>query len=316
MASQFSTIYAPLAAVWGVAGIPSGVTGTPITNGMTEAQQLAAIATWTVTGTIPSTIYISGPQLSNCINWSELAALTDAQRKDVLDLCLNPGPLLGGSANTSFLTAGMIIAYFPTSRAITSGTYNNATGVVTLTMALAIGFGAGGRITVSGLTGTGAFASLNDIFPTISPTSGTTVTYNAGAGHGASTITGGSIVPPTITELTALAKGTSTEWWRSVGLFQQPNHYDLIAAGIVTVNPTFWTYTAKNKRFDPGSKNNLIDIAYQQFGSDGITATTKTASDTLSAVTLTDNDVYMQALRRIVNVFLPGDDSLAALTSS
>jgi hypothetical protein len=76
---------------------------------------------------------------------------------------------------------------------ISSGTYNNTTGVVVLTMSATIAFSAGDAIIISSLTGTGAYASLNGTFTAIPTTSGTTVTYNAGAGLGASTITGGSL---------------------------------------------------------------------------------------------------------------------------
>lgn len=78
----------------------------------TTAQKLTAINALTVTGSVPTTIYITGAQLLNCINWTEFAALTAAQQSNLLLLCLNPGPLLGGSSNTSFLLVGMILAYF------------------------------------------------------------------------------------------------------------------------------------------------------------------------------------------------------------
>ena len=73
---------------------------------------------------VPTTLYVTGPQLANCISWTEFAALTAAQQQNVLLLCLNPGPLLGGSPNTSFLVDGMILAYFfhpgPTLSALTA----------------------------------------------------------------------------------------------------------------------------------------------------------------------------------------------------
>lgn len=76
---------------------------------------------------------------------------------------------------------------------ISSGTYNDTTGVVVLTMSAPITFTAGDSVVVSSLTGTGAYASLNGTFTAIATTSGSTVTYNAGAGLGASAITGGSL---------------------------------------------------------------------------------------------------------------------------
>jgi hypothetical protein len=76
---------------------------------------------------------------------------------------------------------------------ISSGTYNNTTGVVTLTMSAPITFSPGDAVIISALTGTGAFASLNGTFTALAGTTGSTVVYNAGAGLGASTITGGSL---------------------------------------------------------------------------------------------------------------------------
>ena len=75
---------------------------------------------------------------------------------------------------------------------ISSGTYNNTTGIVTLVMSAAVGFSPGDAIVVSSLTGTGAYASLNGTFTALTA-SGTSVTYDAGAALGASTITGGSL---------------------------------------------------------------------------------------------------------------------------
>lgn len=77
---------------------------------------------------------------------------------------------------------------------ISSGTYNNTTGVITLTMSAPITFGVGDAITLSSLTGTGAYASLNGTYTTAAGTTGSTVVLNGTAGVGASTITGGSAV--------------------------------------------------------------------------------------------------------------------------
>jgi hypothetical protein len=89
----------------------AGVVGQSL-NGLTTAQKIAAVNGWTVTGTIPTNFTVSGAQLWNCINWTELAALTDPQRKDVIGMCAIPGGLLGGATNVTFATAGMIVAYF------------------------------------------------------------------------------------------------------------------------------------------------------------------------------------------------------------
>jgi hypothetical protein len=229
--TQQSDAYAAFTSAWNTGTLPDNTTGTPLT-GLTTANKLTAINAWMHSGTIPTTLYFTGAQLKNCVNYAEFKALTAQQQSNLLDMCADTGQMLGGSAQTAFLPTGMIIDYFLTQAAISSGTYNNSTGVVTLTMAAPITFGVGGRITVAGLTGTGAFASLDGIFPTIAPTSGSTITYNAGAGLGASTITGGHITPPTITELTALAVATPQPWWQFINALRQFDMGDVAACGL------------------------------------------------------------------------------------
>lgn len=94
-----------------------------LTPGTTEAK-LAEINAMTVVGSIPTTIYVSGAEVFNCIDWAEFNALTDARQKNMLAMCAVPGALLGGSAQTSKILAGMIIAYFsgvgPTIAALTA----------------------------------------------------------------------------------------------------------------------------------------------------------------------------------------------------
>jgi hypothetical protein len=207
--------YIALTAAWNnVTQPPPGVTGTALTGGMTTQQKINAVNGWTIVGSIPTSFFITGSQLLNCINFTEFNNLTAAQQANLLALCANPGQLLGGSGTVDRITDGMIVNYFTVSAAISSGTYNNATGVVVLTMGATIKFGTGAKIIVSGLTGTGAFAALNGTFTTVTTTSGTTVTYNAGAGLGASTITGGAVTPPTIAALTALAQAAVQPWWQ------------------------------------------------------------------------------------------------------
>jgi hypothetical protein len=104
--------------------------------------------------------------------------------------------LQGGIINAQVswdFTNQLLVPYNASALTISSGTYNNATGVVTLTMSAPINFGPGDDVAVSSLTGTGAFASLNGNFTALAGTTGSTVVYNAGAALGASTITGGSL---------------------------------------------------------------------------------------------------------------------------
>jgi hypothetical protein len=105
--------YTALITAWnGATQPPTGVTGTALTGGMTTAQKLAAVNAWTVTGSVPTTLYCTGPQLANCINYAEFKALTAQQQSNLLALCANPGPLMGGSSQTAFLVDGMILDYF------------------------------------------------------------------------------------------------------------------------------------------------------------------------------------------------------------
>lgn len=106
--------YTALIAAWnGATQPPTGVTGTALTGGMTTAQKLAAVNAWTVTGSVPSTIFVTGNQVLNCIDFAEFNALTAAKQTNMLQLCAVPGLLLGGSANTAKMLAGMNISYFP-----------------------------------------------------------------------------------------------------------------------------------------------------------------------------------------------------------
>lgn len=141
--------YTALISAWGTSSaspgaLPSGVSGTSL-NGLTTAQKIAAVNAWTVTGTIPTSFYVTGSQLANCINWTEFAALTAAQQTNLLWLCCAPGPLLGGSGNTAFLVDGMILAYFtnhsgPTVTALTA----LANAQVQLWWAVSVANGGGG----------------------------------------------------------------------------------------------------------------------------------------------------------------------------
>jgi hypothetical protein len=79
----------------------------------TTAQKLAQINAITVTGQIPTSLYVTGDQILNCINFTEFNSLTPSLQTNILLLCATPGQLLGGSANTAHLVAGMILAAFP-----------------------------------------------------------------------------------------------------------------------------------------------------------------------------------------------------------
>lgn len=106
--------YTALINAWnGATQPPVGVTGTGLTGGMSTQQKIDAVNGWTVTGTVPATLFVTGAQLLNCVNYAEFKALTAAQQADLMALFQVPGPLLGGSANTTHLVDGMILDYFP-----------------------------------------------------------------------------------------------------------------------------------------------------------------------------------------------------------
>lgn len=118
-----------------------------------------------------------------------LARIAVACDPSLIDL---QGGAIGASVSWDFVNQ-LLVPFEASALTISSGTYNDTTGVVVLTMSAPIDFDAGDAIVVSSLTGTGAYASLDGTFTAIDTTSGSTVTYNAGAGLGASTITGGSL---------------------------------------------------------------------------------------------------------------------------
>lgn len=109
------TNYAPLIAAWNsTTQPPTGVTGTGLNGTMTTAQKLTAVNGWVITGVVPNVLNVSGAQVANCINFAEFNALSSTVQLNILTLCNNVGPLLGGSANTAFLVDGLVIANFTT----------------------------------------------------------------------------------------------------------------------------------------------------------------------------------------------------------
>lgn len=108
--------YTALITAWnGATQPPAGVTGTGLSSGMTTGQKLATLNAWTVTGSVPTNFTVTGSQLLNCVNYTEFKALAATQQSNLLALCNNPGPILGGSGNVSHIGPGMIVDYFPPS---------------------------------------------------------------------------------------------------------------------------------------------------------------------------------------------------------
>lgn len=111
---------------------PNGYTGTGLSSGMGTQTKLDAVNAWSITGTIPSTTFVTGNQLANCVVWSEFTAKTSTQQDIVLQLCQIPGPLIGGSANVSLLTAGMMVSVFGSSSVTIANLTALAKGQVSL----------------------------------------------------------------------------------------------------------------------------------------------------------------------------------------
>ena len=106
--------YTALIAAWNnVTQPPPGVTGTGLLGGDTTAQKITKVNAWTLTGSVPTTFFVTGSQVFNCINYAEFKALTATQQANVLMMLNVQGQLLGGSSNVAFLLDGMILDYFP-----------------------------------------------------------------------------------------------------------------------------------------------------------------------------------------------------------
>jgi hypothetical protein len=117
--------YTALIAAWNnVTQPPPGVTGTGLLGGDTTAQKITKVNAWTVVGSVPTSFFVTGNQLVNCVNYAEFKALSTTQQLNLLSMFACPGNLLGGSANTTFLVDGMILDYFnvagPTVAALTA----------------------------------------------------------------------------------------------------------------------------------------------------------------------------------------------------
>lgn len=125
----------------------------------TTTQKLAAINALTVSGSIPTSFYITGNQLLNCINWVEFNALTATQQSNILSLCHVPGNLLGGSGNTAFMVDGMILAAFTNHAGPTITALTALAQATTTTWASANGYpnaqNGGGGITLVDLSNAG-----------------------------------------------------------------------------------------------------------------------------------------------------------------
>ena len=178
----------------GAAGGPNATLGVTVgrANGLTGSKALAGFSVFdqnyaaVTTPQSPVPLTSVGGMVNSYPLGSKARIWVQA---DPLLVSLRGGPI-GAAVSWDFVNQ-ILVPYIGT-LTISSGTYNNTTGLVTLVMSTAVGFSPGDAIEVSSLTGTGAYASLDGTFTALTA-SGTGVTYNAGAGLGASTITGGSL---------------------------------------------------------------------------------------------------------------------------
>jgi hypothetical protein len=123
--------YDALIAAWnGATQPPAGVTGQPLLAGDSTQTKINKVNLWTVTGAVPTTIFLSTDQLANCVVYSEFKALTATQESNLLAMLSIPsgqaGGLIGGSANTTLLPFGMFLDLFPGG----SGTRQNLNALV------------------------------------------------------------------------------------------------------------------------------------------------------------------------------------------
>lgn len=165
-------------------GRADSLTGSKALAGFSVFDQNYSMVT-TPQNTVP--ISVSGQQV-NVYALGSRARIAVACDPILIDLFGLP---IGTAVSWDFVNQ-LLVPFIASALTISSGTYNNTTGVITLTMSAPITFGPGDAVVISSLTGTGAFASLNGTWTAIAPTSGSTVTLAATAGVGASTITGGS----------------------------------------------------------------------------------------------------------------------------
>lgn len=119
---------------------PTGVTGTGLSSAQSTLTKLSNVNAWTVTGSVPTSFLTSGDQLANCINFAEFNTLTAAQQSNIMALCNNKGPLLGGSTNVGLLTGGMFVTYFSTPSSPTIAKLTALAQAVTQSWAQANGY--------------------------------------------------------------------------------------------------------------------------------------------------------------------------------
>lgn len=136
---------------------------------------------------------------------------------------------------------------------ISSGTYDNATGLLSLVLAAVANFALGREPILSGLTGTGAYASLGGTWPVVAST-GTSLVLAAPAGLGAAAITGG-----TLTRISSVkVRDRATEGNRNLLLNPKFDDWAGYSAAVALVNGVVTTAADNWKAWRAGSSNATV----------------------------------------------------------
>lgn len=141
---------------------------------------------------------------------------------------------LGNAANSAIKQF-----YGGVNAAIASGTYDDGTGTVVLSMSVAGSFTVGNKANLFSLTGTGAVASLNNIPWLITEATATTVTIAGAAGLGASTITGGTLHAYSADSRWETRNCQFTQFHTSTGYFGNYLNDDELAGDLVVDNTKY-----------------------------------------------------------------------------
>lgn len=129
------------------------------------------------------------------------------------------------------------------STTVVSGTYNDETGQVTLTLTGSIGVLPGAKVTVDNATGTGAFASIEGNFVADEGSTGTTLKYTI-APDLTMTITGGDVNA-------SLGLDVGSTFWTTVSGAAQAG-YNITALATVATDKTF-TYAVDSTTVSPAT---------------------------------------------------------------
>lgn len=132
-----------------------------------------------------------------------------------------------GNIFSNDLGSGIVLANFADNAngqtlTVSSGTYNNGTGVITLTVSSTITVGPGEPVSIS-LTGSGASA-LNGTYVAQAGTTGTTVVLNGTASLGTITITGGSTFSGYVATLRTTLPFSSQPSWATTKIYFLKNN--------------------------------------------------------------------------------------------